>query len=167
MKRIPLTQGKFALVDDENYEYLMQWKWYAAKNWRTFYAVRKAGRNEQRPNKTILMHREILQPPKGTMMDHVDGRGLNNILCNLRTCTSSMNGANRKKQSKASLSRYKGVSKYRNGQHKKPWIVMIKLHKRAIYVGVFKTEIEAAKAYNAKAKELFGQFARLNVIAEV
>lgn len=164
MKKIPLTQGRFAIVDDEDYDYLMQWKWYASKNWRTFYAVRHTRRNEQRPNKVILMHKEILSSHKKTDTDHIDGNGLDNRRHNLRECTVSQNGANRKKQTKQSLSQYKGVSKYTNGRHKKPWIVMIKHHETAIYVGVFKTESAAAVAYNQKATELFGEYANLNVI---
>ena len=163
MKTIPLSQGKCALVDDADYDWLMQWKWYAHKAPRTFYAVRNTQQNEGR-RRMVYMHREIMGLIQGdvTQVDHKSRQGLDNQRSNLRQCTTVQNGANRKKQSTQSLSKYKGVSKYPNSHHKKPWAAAIKYHGKHIYIGMYADEDEAARAYDEKAKELFGDFARLN-----
>lgn len=158
MKQIPLTQGKFAIVDDEYYEYLMQWKWYARKDENTYYAVRWIMQN----GKGIIqrMHRLILGLKKGDgkYTDHQNHNGLDNRLRNIRACTCSQNQQNRLPLKNIS-SRYKGVHLYkRTGK----WKARIRLGKQSIHLGCFDKEIEAALAYDMKAKELFGEFAYLN-----
>lgn len=107
MKRIPLTQGKVALVSDEDYEYLMQWKWYARRAGKTFYAGRHV--RLKLKQKVFHMHRVIaerlgiLEAP-----DHKDRNGLNNQRSNLRAATISQNKANRGRN-KNNTSGYKGV----------------------------------------------------------
>lgn len=101
-KKIPLTQGKFALVDDEDFEYLSQWKWHASKYSNSYYACRTINSNK------VLMHRFILNAQKELEVDHIDGNGLNNQKLNLRIVTHSRNMQNRKNNSN-NKSGYKGV----------------------------------------------------------
>ncbi|KKM14674.1 hypothetical protein LCGC14_1703720, partial [marine sediment metagenome] len=96
MKRIPLTQGKFAIVDDDIFDYLSQWKWYAQKDRNTFYALRNVVVKGKA--KTIRMHRQILNSKKGQQTDHLNGNGLDNRRCNLRICTRSQQAMNTKKR---------------------------------------------------------------------
>lgn len=149
---IPLTQGKFAIVDAEDYDWLSQYKWCAAKNRGTFHAHR--GSN----GKTVLMHRVIMRAPKGVICDHRNHNGLDNRKSNLRFCTPAQNQYN-KRPKKGCTSRYKGVV-WRNDSKK--WRAQIGYHRKRIRLGNFGNEIEAAMAYDKKAKELFGEFAYLN-----
>lgn len=157
MKEIKLTQGKVALVDDEDFEYFNQWKWYAAKGRRTFYAQRN-GYNEN--GKYIIhMHREILGLTDPEIFcDHRDTDGLNNQKHNLRTATRTQNNAN-KKSSKSSTSSFLGVSYHKSRNN---WRATIFKDYKQIHLGSFKTEIEAAKAYDKHALEIHGEFANLN-----
>lgn len=151
-KIIPLTQGKFAIVDAEDYAWLSQHKWCAAKDKATFYAHR--GSN----GRLILMHREIMRAPKGLMCDHRNHNGLDNRKSNLRLCTSAQNQYN-KRPKKGCSSRYKGVILRRDC---KKWRAKICLKRKRIHLGDFPDEIKAALAYDDKAIELFGEFAYLN-----
>lgn len=155
MKRIPLTRDKFAIVDDEDYEYLMQWKWQARKGRGTYYAVR----TEHLPNggrQRFRMHRVILDAPQNKQVDHRNHNGLDNRKCNLRLCTNSDNQHNRRPMPNYS-SIFKSVHRHRN-----KWAVSITNNYKNIYVGVYDTEIAAAKAYDKKARKLFGEFACVN-----
>ena len=155
-KRIPLTQGQFTIVDDADFDWLNQWKWYAARATSTYYAVRK----ESETDKSIRMHRLLLNPPPGIESDHINGDGLDNRRSNLRLCTRSQNNANRRKFSLCS-SRYKGVSwqkRYRN------WRARIWISGKEKQLGLFDDEQKAARAYNRAAIALFGEFARLNIL---
>ncbi len=153
MKRISLTQGKFALVDDEDFERINQYKWYAGKNKRTYYAGRHFCSRT-----TIRMHRVIMNAPKGMEVDHRDGNGLNNCKGNLRFCTQSQNQQNQQAL-QGGTSLYKGVSSHTKD---KKWRACITLNSKTYYLGNFYNEIKAALAYDEKAKELFGEFAYLN-----
>ena len=104
------------------------------------------------------MHRVINDTPKILGTDHIDGNPLNNQKSNLRNATKSQNGMNRK-SNRNSSSKYKGISW--NKQNKK-WRGEIQKNKKRYGLGYFKSEIEAARAYNKKALELFGEYARLN-----
>jgi len=149
---ISLTQGYIAIIDDCDVEQT-KYKWSSdiAKNGR-IYAIRGSGNNR------IRLHVAILQPPIGYEVDHIDRNGLNNLRSNLRIATVSQNRANclPRKQRK-----FKGVyidTRYGYITAK------IQFNKQQIYLGRFNTELDAPKAYNAKAIELFGEFARLNQI---
>lgn len=155
MKEIKLTQGKVAMVDDEDYQYLNGFKWYASKAGNVFYAMKAITVDGKR--KTQYMHNVILN---GKGIDHIDRNGCNNQKSNLRFCTQSENGMNRTKMENAS-SIFKGVCFNKSA---KKWMVRIQINSKVIYLGLFASEIEAAKAYNAKAIELFGEFANLNNI---
>ena len=158
MRYIKLTQGQRAIVDDDMYEYLNQWKWHAMKHGVTYYAARKdndSGKNGQ-SRSAILMHRVILAVPDDKGTDHINHDGLDNRILNLRICSASENQGNRL-PSKNCTSKYKGVS--RDG---KKWRAKIQHRKVSYSLGVFCDEISAAQIYDVKAKELFGEYARLN-----
>lgn len=164
MKQIPLTQGKFAIVDDEDYEWLNQWKWYARKHRNTFYAIRNTNQQSSE-RKHVRMHRLILGLRKGDgkTSDHKNGNGLDNRRKNLRICTKSQNSQNRLPLKNTS-SKFKGVYWDKKG---KIWRAGIQKNSKRIYLGCFKSEIEAAKAYDRKAKELFGEFALCNLMPKI
>lgn len=152
MKQIPLTQGQFTLVDDEDFEYLNQFKWHALKAKNTYYATRKIKR------KIIWMHREILKLTDIKIMaDHKDGNGLNNQKSNIRPCDFYQNNKNQKPRK--GTSKYKGVS-WRKSRNK--WVIHITINGKQKHVGSFSNEIEAAKAYDEMAKLHYGEFAYLN-----
>lgn len=152
MKEIKLTKGFVALVDDDDYEYLNQFKW-CIKTWeksRTQYAARY--KKIDGKYKVIPMHRMIMNTPIGMEVDHRDGNGLNNQKCNLRNCTHSDNMRNRK-SSRTGTSKYLGVSfaKIRGYEY-------ITAHCGKINLGYFKTEELAAKAYKDYAELIYGEF---------
>lgn len=151
LRYIALTKGKFALVAATDYEHLNRYKWTASKVGGTWYARR------QSKGKTIFMHREIMHAPDGMMVDHIDGNGLNNHPRNLRLCTARQNAYN--SRSCHGTSQYKGVS-YDVAAGK--WRASINHRGQHYHLGLFDTEIEAARAYDQKAHELFGQYAYLN-----
>ena len=157
-RKIPLTQGKSTTVDDEDFDRLNAYKWYANKEGNTYYAVRHSKRQNR---KMIRMHREILgfKAGDGKQIDHINSNGLDNRRANLRICTRSQNKQNQ--HSVCGTSRYKGVCWHKQT---KKWQADICLERRQIHLGLFDNEIEAAKAYDAKAKELFGEFAKYNFI---
>lgn len=117
MKLIPLSKGKFAKVDDEDCDYLMQWKWF----YNGGYAERLIYRRGK-TNLHIRMQNQIMKPKKGLLVDHIDLDSLNNQKSNLRVATYSQNRINCKKQSGTYSSRYKGVS-YDNREKK--WVAQI------------------------------------------
>ena len=161
MKKIELTQGKVALVDDEDYDFVNQWKWQAAKWQGGFYAVRSEyiGGGSKNPKfKRFKMHRVILQAKDGFDVDHRDTDGLNNQRYNLRQCTRIQNKQNGKPY-KGGTSAYKGVCFIKK---RKRWVSAITFNKKRFQIGYFKDEICAAKAYDLKARELFGEYARTN-----
>lgn len=167
MKVIPLTKGQFAKVDDEDYDHLMQWKWYA-KQWRTdrtYYAKRTQRDPITKKSVTISMHRFIMNCPADLKTDHENHDGLDNQKHNLRNCTNSENGKN-KRSAKNSSSQYLGVSLLKNNKEKgypKIWKSSINLGKNKIkHLGVYKDEIEAAQKYDEAAKEYHKEFANLN-----
>lgn len=158
-KEIPLTQGKVALVDAEDYAYLSQWKWHAMKQKNgIYYAVRNIVKDGKQT--TIRMHREIMKTPKGMDTDHTNGNGLDNRKENLRICAHSQNQKNCKKYNNNS-SGYKGVCWHTRD---KKWAVGIQMNGEKIYLGLYVTKEKAAIAYNEAAKKLFGEYARLNII---
>lgn len=155
MKRISLTKNRFALVDDEDFDWLSQFNWYVGGGGRWIYAYRwVAGKNE-------AMHRIIMKAPRHMEVDHINGIGFDNRKSNLRLCTHSQNVRNRIKKDETTTSCYKGVHWDSN---RKKWRAAIKFNKVTTHLGDFDDEVDAARAYNDKAQELFREFARLNVL---
>jgi hypothetical protein len=158
MKEIKLTQGYFAMVDDEDYEYLNQWKWNISKS-RTpnrIYAAR--GVCKKNKHKHIYMHRLIMGSPENMQVDHINHNCLDNRKCNLRIVTNAQNTRNKSVNYFKKSCNYKGVTYYRN-----KWRVNIRKDGKFIHIGGFVDIMDAAKAYDNIAKELFGEYAYLNL----
>lgn len=159
MKKIKLTQGYFALIDNDDYEKVTQYEWHIQrKKQNKKYAVAGIGTGIKYKRTTLRMHRLIMNAPMHMQVDHINGNGLDNRKSNLRLTTNQMNQAN-KGINKNNTSGYKGVTF--NKQCKK-YLVQITFNHENIYLGLYDSPIEAAKAYDKKAFELFGEYARLN-----
>jgi hypothetical protein len=155
-REIPLTKGYVAIVDDDDHEWLSQWRWFALVGSNAVYAHRSVRIDGKR--RTLRMHRAILGAPKGMGVDHIDHDGLNNTRANLRLCTQSQNLGNQRLRTDGT-SAYKGVSWH---TQRGKWQAHIKRDDKHKYLGLFTDEIDAALAYDAAARELFGEFAYLN-----
>lgn len=140
------------MVDDEDFEYLSQWKWYAAKEKHTWYAKTNIVRNGKRT--TDKMHRLIFDANE---IDHKDGNGLNNQRDNLRACNGTQNNWNMR--ARKGSSQYKGVCWNKNANK---WKSRIKAYGKETHIGYFDCEVEAAKAYDEMAIAVFGEFANTN-----
>jgi hypothetical protein len=153
VRRIPLGDGLYAYVDAADYEWLSQHRWCVVSGG---YAARRAGR------KWILMHREIMQPPEGMVVDHLDRNKANNCRFNLHVCTPAENQHNRAKRLGTS-SRFVGVSYVKRfGKYR----AHIQFNGQRMFLGHFDDEVEAARAYDHKAVECCGPFARVNLPEE-
>lgn len=153
MKQIPLTQGKFALVDDADFGELTKFKWAYCR-----YAYRREYRNGK--GKTLYMHRVILNTPEGMDTDHINRDKLDNRRANLRICTHSQNEANTDLR-RNNTSGFKGVSFHRQT---KKWEAKIMCNRQKVHLGLFNNIVLAALAYNAAAKKYHGGFALLNKV---
>jgi len=150
MKLIPLSQEFEAIIDNEDYDRVNQYKWY----YNNGYAVTKIN------TRTVYMHRFIMDAKEDEYVDHKETEyTLDNQKKNLRICSCSQNQMNIYKQNRSYSSKYKGVFWYRPTNR---WTAQIKFNYKAIHLGYFKNEIDAAKVYDQKALELFGDFAKLN-----
>jgi hypothetical protein len=154
-KLVPLTHGKYAIVDEEDYDRVMQYKW-------TFHRYRRTeilyvqGRIPGYGN--MFLHRFILLPAPGMQVDHIDGNPQDNRRSNSRICTNAQNSMNsRKAKNKTSV--FKGVSW--NKQSRK-WRATIAPKGGQIHLGLFDDPVLAAKAYDKAARLHFGEFAKLN-----
>lgn len=156
-KSIELTNGYETIVDDDDYSWLTQWTWRACvSRWQRHIYVVRSG-DEMR------MHRLITNTPKGMMVDHANGDGLDNRRANLRVCSAIENQRNKRKRIGVSSSIFKGVSWDRQCHR---WRVQIMVEGRNKSIGRFATEAEAAVAYNDAATVLFGEFALLNDLSD-
>lgn len=159
MKKIPLTKGKFAIVDDEDFEWLSQWKWSYKKNQcGQEYARRSSKRDAYGKVSTILMHRVILDAPDGMLVDHINHDGLNNTRKNIRICNRRQNSMNMEK-SVGYSSKFKGVAWHKNN---KRWVASIRINYFRKHLGSFSREEDAAEAYDSAAIKHFKEFACIN-----
>ncbi len=159
MRLIPLTKGQFAKVDDDDYDYLIQWKWYSKLDRNGGYYAARSSPVKNGKQKTIRMHRFLLDVNDSKLqIDHIDHDTLNNCRSNIRTATHSQNQSNRFSKNN-STSKYLGVS-WSSLCNK--WRSVIRKNKKDMHIGLFSNEIEAALAYDKKALELHGEFANLN-----
>jgi len=163
MKEIKLTKGQVALVDDEDFERVSKYKWYAGWHPRPqSFTARRTNREDSKRTK-IFMHRQIMNAPPGKQVDHRNHDTLDNRKANLRICTSAENNRNQRKQRGCSSSQFKGVSWHKR---KRKWVAYICPDDKQQHLGLFTDEIDAALAYNIAAAEMFGEFALLNDIPE-
>ncbi len=150
---IALTKGQSAIVDDADFEWLSQWKWYAQVNEAGgFYAARRENRTT-----LVYMHRLINETPVGFVTDHRDGDGLNNRRANLRTASQLQNMMNRRGK-KRGTSKFKGVYLSAGSNKSKVWAAGIRISGKLKFLGRFTTEEEAASAYADAAKANYGEF---------
>jgi hypothetical protein len=161
MKEIPITKGYTAIIDNEDFDRVKDFKWH-------YHGKGYAARGYNNNGKVVIekMHQRIIGRPKGNMeIDHINGNRLDNRRCNLRIVTHQQNTFNshRKKPQKPGVnpSRYKGVT-WRNDRNK--WRSCITLNGRKYYLGLYNTEEEAALVYNEAAEKFYGEYARLNKI---
>jgi len=148
MKSVPLSNGEFALVDDADYSRVTQYPWHVNHDGRV---VGNVG------DKVIFLNRFLMNPRDDEEVDHKNRDKLDHQRCNLRICDSSQNKMNR--PGKGRVSKYKGVTLYRP---KNLWRARISAYGKHFFIGYFKDEVEAARAYDRWARELHGEFAYLN-----
>lgn len=155
MKAITLGRSGFsAIVDDEDYDNLIQYRWSLVKGKRTLYASTTINK------KIIYMHRLILGAPKGIDVDHIRRYGLDNRRSNLRLATTRQNIANGSKHIDNKTG-FKGVSR---DKRRTGYYATIGVNSKTLFLGYFQNPVDAAMAYNDAATRHFGEFAKLNDI---
>ena len=163
-KKVRVKVGEYidCIVDDDIYEKYGKYSWYAHKGKGEKLYVRWDTTIKGVKTKFIL-HRVIMDAPKGMLVDHIDGDTMNNLRSNLRICTQVENMRNQKKHINAT-SQYKGVSLCRaTGK----WVAQIRIDKKNIHLGTFAYEYQASLAYNNAAKKHFKEFALTNELETI
>ena len=136
-----MAQPQYAKVGPADYERLRRYEWFSIKL------------------AMIYMHHELIDVADGLLIDHVNQDSMDNRRANLRGATRAQNIRNRKKFSTSSVSKYKGIYRYKD---KKRWVARIMFERKRIHLGIFRNEIDAAKAYDRAAIKYHGEFASLN-----
>lgn len=160
MRKIKLSQGKYALVDDADYEWLNQWKWHydSSKRSSTGYAFRNSKYQRGKLRKKVRMHSVVLG---FCGVDHINGNGLDNRRKNLRQATRTQQSYNKGVHSHKKSLGCKGVSQVKNKKGiPSYWVARITVRAKRLYLGVFKSHITASRAYIKAAKKYHGEFAR-------
>jgi len=157
-RRIDLGDSVWTIAEPQDYYRLCNFKWTLNGNGIKFYAVRYA-RVDPGKTKTIRLHREIMNPPAGFLVDHGNLDYLDNRRANLRLATHSQNQCNKAKRKSKTSSRFVGLSRDKT---RGEWDVRLKHLGKNLWIGRFSDEIEAAKAYNAAVRKYHGEFTRLN-----
>jgi len=157
VKELKLSNGKVVLLDDEDYEVLKFYKWHDKGNG---YAMRIGKCTKETPNVRHMMHREIMKAKKGEYVDHINGNKMDNRRKNLRVATNQQNAFNQGPRS-TNTSGYKGVTW---SESRKKYVAQITHNYKRICLGYFDCKHKAAITYNNKAKELHGEFVKLNEI---
>jgi hypothetical protein len=153
-KVIKLTKGQIAIVDDEDYDFLSQWKWHFNQDRYGGYATKMIKKGKKRL--ALKMHRLIMAVSNNMQIDHINGNKLDNRKINLRICNVQENMRNRGNQ-KNNTSGYKGVNFFKN-----KWRSYIYVNKKQIFLGYFKELSDAVHAYNDASLKYFGDFSKLN-----
>jgi len=158
-RRIPLSQGKYAIVDPDDYHRLSRHKWYVCQRSNTYYAIRGQWSPTLKRRLTISMHREVLHVAEGLFADHINHHGWDNRKANLRPATPAENARNALYPKINTTSKYRGVW---YNKKKKRWRAVIGINNKRKIIGKFRDEIAAAKAYDQAAKKYHKEFAILN-----
>ncbi|MGD0551094.1 MAG: AP2 domain-containing protein [Sedimentisphaerales bacterium] len=156
-RKIFLGEGEFTILDVQDYYRYCAFKWIMGGQGSTVYAVRSTKIGAKIT--TRRLHREIMNAPKGLLVDHENGDTLDNRRANLRLATHFQNTCNRRKTKSKTASRFVGLCWEKTSSR---WVTHIQVHGKKIYLGRFKSEIDAAKAYDEAAKKYHGAFAHLN-----
>jgi len=154
-----MAQPQYAKVSPVNYDRLRGHEWLCKKGKKSFYARRRVPAGKGGKETLVYMHQDVLKVPEGMLVDHINHDGMDNREANLRAATHSQNLYHRKKRSGTTQSKYKGI--YWRKKIRK-WQAVITFEKKKIYLGYFRNEIEAAKAYDRGAIKYHGEFASLN-----
>lgn len=162
IKEISVSQGRKAIVDNDDYELLSQYKWYLHVSRRRTAEDLHYCWTHQVDGHNVLMHRLIMNAQPGQFVDHINGNGLDNRKANLRLCSKSQNAQNIK--ARWGKSRFKGVYWHK---HRKKWAVEININGKKKSLGHYIDEVEAAKVYDKVARQYFGEFADVNFKANV
>ena len=157
VRRVPLSRGRFALVDAEDFRRVMKKKWSLQHSESGHLYAHTTYRKANGRWSKLLLHRFILHAPAGVLVDHKNRDGLDCSRANLRFATYSQNAGN--SVSSRGSSRFKGVSWARRDC---VWAAHIRVANRPVWLGCFSSEHEAALAYDAAARQHFGEFARTN-----